>query len=173
MRFLRRHPCLRSHSVRLRLCSGAQLISRTGSLLRVKLRRTQCEHMFSALPSNSTLLDEVGMSQGCQQQKSRSRLTRSNRWCRRTRRRVTLEVPLCGGPRYTIEAVIRRRASPVQKCENQGRVRTNRPRPPLPLLRVPDEPGPTLGNDKRRDKAGSGGRPSWLPRLPHRNDQDR
>jgi hypothetical protein len=36
MRFLRTHPRLRSHSVRLRLCSGAQLISRTGSLLRVK-----------------------------------------------------------------------------------------------------------------------------------------
>jgi hypothetical protein len=55
MRFLRTHPRLRSHSVRLRLCSSAQPISRTGSLLRVKLRRTQYEHMFSALPSSSDI----------------------------------------------------------------------------------------------------------------------
>jgi hypothetical protein len=46
MRFLRR---LRSHSVRLRLCSGAQLISRTGSLLRVKTGRTRTEHMSSVV----------------------------------------------------------------------------------------------------------------------------
>ena len=36
MRFLRTHPRLRGHSVRLRLCSGAQPTSRTGSLLRVQ-----------------------------------------------------------------------------------------------------------------------------------------
>jgi len=65
MRFLRTHPRLRSHSVRLRLCSSAQPISRTGSLLRVKLRRTQYEHMFSACPQARTLLDVVGMSQTC------------------------------------------------------------------------------------------------------------
>ena len=29
----------------------------------VKLRRTQCEYMFSASPSNSALLDAVNMSQ--------------------------------------------------------------------------------------------------------------
>src|SRR6266446_3988309 len=31
----------------------------------VKLRRTQCEHMFSALPRTRTLFDAIGMSQTC------------------------------------------------------------------------------------------------------------
>src|SRR6266403_5176084 len=44
---------------------------KTFSTASVKLRRTQCEHMFSALPSNSDMPDAVGMSQTCQKRKSR------------------------------------------------------------------------------------------------------
>ncbi len=56
MRFLRTHPRLRSHSVRLRLCCfGAQPISRTGSLLRAKLRNTQHEQMSSACPPRTDI----------------------------------------------------------------------------------------------------------------------
>jgi hypothetical protein len=44
----------------------------------------------------------------------------SNRWCRETRRRVTLEVLLCGGRRYRSEVAIGRQA--IQKCENRVQV---------------------------------------------------
>src|SRR5258708_593456 len=81
--------------------------------------------------------------------------------------RVTLEVLLCGRRRYRFEVAIGRQS--IQKCENWVRVRADRPLPPLLLLRILDEPGPTQGNDKSPNKAGSVRRPSWLPRLPHRN----
>ena len=40
-----------------------------------------------------------------------------DRWCRETRRCVTLEVLLCGGRRYRSEVAIGRQA--IQKCENR------------------------------------------------------
>jgi hypothetical protein len=43
-----------------------------------------------------------------------------DRWCRETRRRVTLGVLLCGGRRYKSEVAVGRQA--IQKCENRVRV---------------------------------------------------
>ena len=43
-----------------------------------------------------------------------------DRWCRETRRRVTLVVLLCGGRRYRSEVAVGRQA--IQKCENRARV---------------------------------------------------
>ena len=130
-----------------------------------------CHHPLPVFPDQQTLSASVGMSQTCQQRKSRSRPTRSNRWCRETGRRVIPEALLCGDHRSKSERAIGRQS--IQKCENWVRVRADRPLPPSLLLRVLDEPGQLQGNDKSQHKAGSGGRTSWLPRLPHRSDQDR
>src|SRR5467141_302745 len=69
-------PCRRSQTLR----RDAALVSRPKEqatrprvLLWVKLRRTQYEHMFSALPRTRTLFDAVGMSQTCQRTKPLAR----------------------------------------------------------------------------------------------------
>src|SRR5258706_12722570 len=120
----------------------------TAGPLRVNRVTLTARRSLPVFPRKRTSSEQAVMSQKCQQRKSRSRPTRSNRWYRETGRRVTLEVLLCGGHRYTTEAPIHRRALTVQKCENRVRVRADRPLPPLPLLRVLDEPGPTQGSDK-------------------------
>src|SRR5262249_50141597 len=86
---------------------------------------------------------------------------------------VSLEVLLCADRQYIIGTATNPCMSPAQKCENRVRVLADRPLPPLRQLRVPNELEPTQGSDKRKDKAGFGGRPFWLQRLLHRNDEGR
>src|SRR3984893_14401495 len=56
----------------------------------------------------------AGVQKPAQNRKSRSRPTRSNRWCRETGWRVTHEVLLCGGRRYTSEPAVDRYGLPIQ-----------------------------------------------------------
>src|SRR5260370_13218947 len=82
-----------------------------------------------------------------------------NSGSRRRGRRVTPEVLLCGGRRYTFESAIDRQS--IQKCENWVRARADGPRLPSLLLHDLDGPGMMQGYDKRPKNAGSCGWPSW------------
>src|SRR5450631_1040046 len=179
--FMVRGPAWTQPNTRLRREHRARAWAPLGSTIpNLEQRKTfnrvvlTVRRSLPVFPHKQTISGSVGMSQTCHTHGSRGRgLLDQIAGAGETGRRVTLEVLLCGGRRYTTEPAIHRRAPPIQKCENRVRVRADGPLPPLPLLRFLDEPGPTQGSDKSKDYAGSGGRPSWPPRLPHRNDQAR